>query len=90
MIALLSLAIDIKHGFSIILCRPELFGREECHVVDAFLFLEADDGVEEVNEQIFVGLGAEEPFEAKVRDEVNVTFWNKWIYHGYSLLVYGM
>ena len=90
MIAFLCLAVDVVHGLSIILRRPELFGGEERHVADALLFLQTDDGVEEVDEQIFVGLGSKEAFEAEVRDWVDVTFWNKWICHGQSLLVYGV
>ena len=88
MVTLLSLAVDVEHGLSIILRCPELFRGKKRNVADAFLFLETDDGVEEVNEQIFVGLRAEEALEAEVRDGIDVAFWNKWICHGHSLLVY--
>jgi hypothetical protein len=65
------LAVDVEDGFAIDLCAAELFGVAEGEVGD--LMVGGEEGVEEVDQKVFVGFRAKDPLEAEVGQEADVS-----------------
>jgi hypothetical protein len=64
------LAVDVEDGFAIYRCTTKLFGVTEGKV--GYLVVGGEEGVEEVDQEIFVRFGAENALEAKVGQEADV------------------
>jgi hypothetical protein len=65
------LAVDVEDGFAIDGGAAELFGIAEGEFCD--LMVGGEEGVEEVDEEVFVGFRAKDPLEAEVGQEADVS-----------------
>ncbi len=72
LLAVLVLAIDIEYGLAVGIHVTHMLAVEEMHVSDDLLSVE--QRVEEIDEQILVGRGAEYALEAKVGEQTYVPF----------------
>jgi len=70
--ALLVLAIHVEDGFPVCVDVSDMFAVEVFHISDDLFFLE--QGVQEVDEQVLVGLGAENALETEVGEQADISF----------------
>jgi hypothetical protein len=69
-IALFGAAVNVEYGFAVDRGAAEVFGILKGQVVDAMLF--GQQGVEKVEQQVFVGLRAKDTLETKVSEQADV------------------
>jgi hypothetical protein len=65
------LTVDVEDGFAIDLRAAELFGVSKRQI--GYLVVGGEEGVEEVDQEIFVGFRAEDALEAEVGQEADVS-----------------
>ena len=73
------LAVDVEDGFAVNGCTTQLFCVSEGEFCD--LVVGGKEGVEKIDEEVFVGFGAKNSLEAEVGQEADVSVL-EWIDHG--------
>ena len=83
------LAIGVEYGISVYIHLVQLFRFEELHFTDTVFFRQTDDGVEEVDEKVFVGFRVEKTVYAEDCERIDLAIRKKRRVPDLSLLVLG-